>query len=127
MATLRIQKQKTALEKKAEARLNLFQGKDIGFVSRDSVKNIVGLTKAQSLQFINFVFDNNKIKNYKVIANKAVLYKILEQNLLVSSKANQYIDLVKANVLQMKRAELNQNLVKMLSTRYSIEQYYKGN
>jgi len=114
-------------DRKAKARLNLFQGRDIGFVSRDSTKKISGLNAAESLEFINFVFDNNKIRNYKIIGNKAVLYQIVEQNLLRKDKAKNYEDLVKNNVVQMKLAELNQNLINMLSKRYKIEQYYKGN
>jgi len=124
---LLVQKEVSALDRKAKARLNLFQGRDIGFVSRDSTKKISGLNAAESLEFINFVFDNNKIRNYKIIGNKAVLYQIVEQNLLRKDKAKNYEDLVKNNVVQMKLAELNQNLINMLSKRYKIEQYYKGN
>ncbi len=125
--TLKVSKQTTALENKAQSRLDLFQGKDIGFVSRDSATRIAGLTDAESLELINFVFDNNKMRNYKVIGNKAVLYQILEQNLLRKDKARDYTDLVNNNVVQMKRAELNQNLIEMFRKRYDIEQYYKGN
>jgi len=127
VATLKVEKQTSALEKKAQSRLNLFQGRDIGFVSRDSVKKIDGLTEAESLELVNFVFDNNKMRNYKVIGNKAVLYQILEQNLLRKDKARDYTDLVNNNVVQMKRAELNKNLIAMFRQRYDIEQYYKGN
>lgn len=42
---------KTALEKKAEAKLENFAGSDIGFVSRDSVKSIAGLSEAKSAEF----------------------------------------------------------------------------
>jgi len=116
-----------ALKKKAEARLNLFQGKDIGFISRDSTARIADLSGAESLEFINFVFDNNKMRNFKVIGDKAILYQIMEQTLLRKDKAENYTDLVKENIVQMKNTELEKNLVNSLRKRYDIEQYYKGN
>jgi peptidyl-prolyl cis-trans isomerase D len=34
--------------------------------------------------------------------------------------------MISENVLQVKQAELNQNLIKKLATAYKVEQYYKG-
>ena len=127
LAQLQIEKKKSALENKAQARLGIFKGTDIGFVSRGNAKKIDGLSETESLEFINFVFDNNKARNFKVIGNKAVLYQILEQNLLNNSKVNKYTSLVNDNVSQMKQAEISQNLIVNLKKRYDIEQYYKGN
>jgi len=127
LAQLQSEKKITALQKKAEARLGIFKGKDIGFVNREGGKKIAGLTEAESLEFINFVFDNNKARNFKIIGNKAVLYQILEQNLLSNSKVEKYTTLVNDNITQMKQAEIGQNLVVNLKKRYDIEQYYKGN
>ena len=124
---LQADKKSEALAKKAESRLQLFKGKDIGFVSRDSATKINGLSETESLEFINFVFDNNKDRNFKVIGNKAILYQILEQNLLDTSKVEKYTSLVNDNIAQMKQAEIGQNLVTNLKKRYDIEQYYKGN
>jgi len=126
LAQLQADKKVAALNKKAEARLELFNGKDIGFVSRDSQKQIAGLTQAESLEFINFVFDNNKARNFTVIGNKAVLYQILEQNLLSNDKVEKYTTLINDNIKQLKQAEISRNLVINLKKRYDIEQYYKG-
>jgi len=117
---------KTALEKKAEAKLENFAGSDIGFVSRDSVKSIAGLSEAKSAEFLSHVFDNTAKKGYKVIDGKAIVYEILEQKLLNKDKAKQYVSMISENVLQVKQAELNQNLIKKLATAYKVEQYYKG-
>jgi peptidyl-prolyl cis-trans isomerase D len=124
---LKSQKQAKALEEQAKARLNLFKGKDIGFVSRDSKKQIAGLSEAKSVEFINYVFDNNKASYYKIIGDKAILYKILEQKLLVNDKLKEYTDLINENIKQIKQSEVNQNLIDELRNRYEIEQYYKGN
>jgi len=127
LTKLQITKKVATLTKKAEARLNLFQGNDIGFVSRDTKKTISGLTQAESSAFVNFVFDNNKKRNFKIIGNKAVLYAIMEQKLLDNSKVKSYAQLVNNNITQMKQSEISSNLIKELKNRYDIEQYYKGN
>jgi len=127
LAQLSAEKKVTALEKKATARLGIFKGKDIGFINREGGKKIDGLSEAESLEFINFVFDNNKKRNFQVIDNKAILYQILEQNLLSKDKMEKYTTLVNDNIAQMKQAEISQNLIVNLKKRYDIEQYYKGN
>ncbi|WP_263833086.1 peptidylprolyl isomerase [Sulfurospirillum oryzae] len=115
------------LEKKAQAKLeNLTAGNDIGFVSRDSVKSIAGLSEAKSAEFLSHVFDNTAKKGYKVIDGKAIVYEVLEQKLLNKEKAKQYVSMISENVLQVKQAELNQNLIKKLAAVYKVEQYYKG-
>jgi len=116
----------TALEKKATAKLDNFTGNDIGFVSRDSVKSIAGLSEAKSAEFLSHVFDNTTKKGYKVIDGKAIVYEILEQKLLNKDKAKQYVSMISENVSQVKQNELNQNLIKKLATAYKVEQYYKG-
>jgi len=116
----------SALEKKAEAKLASFNGTDIGFVSRDSVKAIAGLSEAKSAEFFSHVFDNTTKKGYKIIDGKAIVYEILEQKLLNTDKAKQYVSLISENVQQAKQTELNQNLIKKLATLYKVEQYYKG-
>jgi len=115
-----------ALEKKAQVKLDNFTGSDIGFVSRDSVKSIAGLSEAKSAEFLSHVFDNTAKKGYKVIDGKAIVYEVLEQKLLNKDKAKQYVSLISENVLQVKQSELNQNLIKKLATAYKVEQYYKG-
>lgn len=115
-----------ALEKKAQVKLDSFSGNDIGFVSRDSVKSIAGLSEAKSAEFLSHVFDNTAKKGYKVIDGKAIVYEVLEQKLLNKDKAKQYVSLISENVLQVKQSELNQNLIKKLATAYKVEQYYKG-
>ena len=115
-----------ALEKKAAAKLENFTGADIGFVSRDSVKSIAGLSEAKSAEFLSHVFDNTAKKGYKVIDGKAIVYEVLEQKLLNKEKSKQYVSLISENVLQVKQSELNQNLIKKLATAYKVEQYYKG-
>ena len=116
----------TALENKAQARLSTFNGTTVGFVSRDTVKSIAGLTEAKSAEFLSYVFDNTTKKGYKIIDDKAILYEVLEQKLLNEEKAKQYVSMISENVAQVKQTELNQNLIKKLASQYKVEQYYKG-
>lgn len=117
-----------ALNEKAQAQLEVFNGTDIGFVSRDDVKSIAGLTEEESAIFLSKVFENNKDKRgFVVIGNRAVLYDILEQKLLDKTKVTQYNTMLSDNVKQVKNGEIRQNLIETLRKRYKIEQYYKGN
>ena len=116
----------SALEKKAQDKLQTISGSDIGFVSRDSVKSIAGLNEAKTTEFLSHVFDNTAKKGYTIIDGKAIVYEILEQKLLNEEKAKQYVSLISENISQIKQTELNQNLIKKLATMYKIEQYNKG-
>lgn len=116
----------TALEKKAAAKLESFNGSDIGFVGRESVKAIAGLDEAKTAEFLSFVFDNANKKGYKVIGDKAILYEVLEQKLLNDDKVKQYVSLLDENIAQVKQTEFNQNLIKKLAQTYKVEQFYKG-
>ncbi len=115
-----------ALEKKAKARLDIFKGQNLGFVSRDSVRKINGLSDAQSSEFINFVFDQTTLKGYKIIGNSAAMYRIMEQKLLNEDKFNLYKSIITQSIVTNKRNELNSNLLVKLRKVYSVEQYYKG-
>ncbi len=115
-----------ALEKKAKSRLDIFSGQDLGFVSRDSVRKIDGLSDAQSSEFINYVFDQSSLKGFKIFGNKATMYRILEQKLLNKDKFDLYKSIITQSIVTNKQSELNKNLITKLRKTYDIEQYYKG-
>jgi peptidyl-prolyl cis-trans isomerase D len=119
-------KEEELLYAKAKEALDTFEGTDIGYVSRDSVKKILDMDETQSVAFINYIFDQKDKVGYKISDGKALLFRILEQKLLPNSQADKYASLINDNVIQMKQAELNLNLIKKLKERYEIEQYYKG-
>jgi len=119
-------KLKSELEKKAAARLNLFNGQNTNFVSRDSQISINGLNNTQSSQFINFIFDHAQTKGYEVFGNKVAMYRVLEQKLLNKKKLKLYKNIITSSITQNKKAELYKNLLATLKTMYKTEQYYKG-
>ncbi|MCF6172958.1 MAG: peptidylprolyl isomerase [Campylobacteraceae bacterium] len=117
---------KNILEKRAKARLQLFNGVNLGFVTRDSVKKIEGLSDAQSSQFLNYIFDNKNAQGYKIFGNSAILYKVMEQKLLNNDKFQVYKSLITQSIQTNKANELNNNLIIKLRGLYKVEQYYKG-
>ncbi len=117
---------KNTLEKQAKARLQIFNGTDLGFVTRDSVRKIEGLSEVQSSQLLNYIFDNKKANGYKIFDNSIILYKVLEQKLLNKDKFELYKSLITQSIKTNKANELNQNLIIKLRNIYKVEQYYKG-
>jgi len=121
------EKTQEVLTQKAKAQLDLFRGETIGFVTRDSVVDINGLSEEESSVFLSRVFDNNARKGYVVLDDKAVLYEILEQKLLDQTKLEQYNKLIEEHVYQTKNSEVNQAFIEALKKRYTIDYFYKGN
>ena len=125
-------KRKTLLENEAKKALENFKGKNIGSVSRDSLRdpkrvqeNIMNDTEF-SLFLMN-VFNQDKKKSYVLLDNKAILYEIKDQTLLSPSKLEQYKDNLSANLLSLKASQFRKALLKRLEKEYKIEIYYKGN
>jgi len=120
------QSMEEALTKKAAAQLELFTGQDIGLVSRDSMPQIQGLNSEEVSLLLAHVFDNSDLKGYIILDNKAVLYEVLEQNLLDQTKLEEHQSLITESLSQMKRVEVDRALIENLKKRYAIEYYYKG-
>ena len=114
------------LEKKAKQELEKFKGKSVGFINRESNKKIAGLTQAQSMEFINHIFNNQDLKGYEIFGDRAILYRILEQKLLTNKEIKQYSKIADSSIAQIKESVINKNLIKKLKKRYSIERYNKG-
>lgn len=115
------------LEDRAKAQLTLFQGRDIGFVGRDSTVEIENLSSDEVAHFIAYVFDNNDKRGYVLLDEKAVLYEIMEQKLLDKTKLERYSDMIKESSKQLKSTEIDDSLLNALRKRYSIKYFYKGN
>ncbi|MDR1975678.1 MAG: SurA N-terminal domain-containing protein [Campylobacteraceae bacterium] len=125
LAVLKANKRVELLSQKSQARLKLFKGSDLGFVTRGE-KNITGLTSDQSAQFINTVFSSKEKRGYVILGDKAYLYNIAEQR-LPSEKRLKENDLDLENtVRRIRETEMRQKLINTLKPRYKIEQYYKG-
>ena len=101
-----------------------FQGTDIGFVSRDTVKAEGGLSEGEFNIFVNRLFEKGGKKGYVVLGDKAVVYEIVEQKLTNSEKEKEYKEIITQNVGFLKNNELIRDLTAMLSKRYQVTSYY---
>ena len=100
-----------------------FQGTDIGFISRDTVKAEGGLSEGEFNIFVNRLFEKGGRKGYVSLGNKAVVYEITEQKLTNSEKEKEYKEIITQNVGYLKNNELIRDLSGALSKRYKVEYY----
>ena len=118
------QKTQETVEAKAKELLEKgFQGTDIGFISRDTVKAESGLSEGEFNIFVNRLFEKSGKKDYVSLGNKAVVYEITEQKLSNSEKEKEYKEIITQNVGYLKNNELIRDLSGALSKRYKVEYY----
>ena len=118
------QKTQETVEAKAKELLEKgFQGTDIGFISRDTVKAESGLSEGEFNIFVNRLFEKSAKKDYVSLGNKAVVYEITEQKLSNSEKEKEYKEIITQNVGYLKNNELIRDLSGALSKRYKVEYY----
>ena len=118
------QKTQETVEAKAKELLEKgFQGTDIGFISRDTVKAESGLSEGEFNIFVNRLFEKSGKKDYVSLGNKAVVYEITEQKLSNSEKEKEYKEIIMQNVGYLKNNELIRDLSGALSKRYKVEYY----
>ncbi|QPH86169.1 peptidylprolyl isomerase [Campylobacter concisus] len=110
----------------AKESLQNFKGTDIGFISRDINGSILGLNESETRTFVSQLFEtNNKKEDYVILEDKAVIYDILEQRLLVDNIDNNYKQITQQNVTMLKNNELIKDLTNKLKKYYEIKEYIK--
>ncbi len=114
------------IEKAKNSLKNFTTGTNLGFISRDDIKKVKGLSDFEALEFLNQLFSSHKKYGYKVFGNKVIIYKILEQKLLDKNKLKVYGKLLRDDVNNIKTTEINQQLLMQLIKTYRIKSYYKG-
>ena len=112
----------TTIEKES---LQNFKGTDIGFISRDINGSISGLNESETRAFVSQLFETNNKKDYVILEDKAVIYDILEQRLLVDNIDNNYKQITQQNVTMLKNNELIKDLTNKLKKYYEIKEYIK--
>ena len=68
---------------------------------------------------------NNKKEDYVISEDKAVIYDILEQRLLVDNIDNNYKQITQQNITMLKNNELIKDLTNKLKKYYEIKEYIK--
>ena len=107
------------LETLAKKELENFSGTDIGFVARDSVDKIKGLSKEEALTFLNTLFSSTQKQGKITVGEKVVLYKINDTRL--ASYDSTKDEAVKTTINNLLNQELMSNLVKNLEKRYEVQ------
>ena len=121
-----VEKKEELLKQKAEEALKNFNGKDIGFIARDSANSVSELADFEFAMLLNDVFSNNKKEGYTIFGDKAIAYKITEQKFPDTEQISQYKDALKGEASYMMNSALQNDLLKSLQKRYKIERFYKG-
>ncbi|RXJ87047.1 peptidylprolyl isomerase [Arcobacter sp. CECT 8985] len=105
-----------ALSKKELANFN---GKNIGWVDRNSDANIDGLDSRETSQFLNKLFSEDTKKGEVNLGSKVVLYKINDSKF---AKYDEKRDkTVRETLSNLQNSELMDNLIKRLENRYEIQ------
>lgn len=109
-----IAKQET-FKKYIESRLNVFNGKDIGYFSISDTKSINGLSDIDKQQLLTKIFNTDKRSDYLILGNKAVLYRILEQKM-----ANNSSTISSEMFNNVKSLLLEQTILDFLAKEYKV-------
>lgn len=109
------------LEKHSQDALTSFKGKDIGFVSRESIDKISGLTNEEGIQFLNQLFLATTKQGIISVGSKSVVYEVVDSK-LANYDSNK--DQVIASTLNsIKTQAALDNLLKQLSKKYEMIRY----
>lgn len=122
-----VQAKKEALLSLAESTLENLKERNAtvsDFVTLEQRDKLKPLNSQESLQFLQKLFTSSKEKGIISVANKVVVYDIMEQKLLPMD-ANK-TDFVKETVNQMKKRTFETNFIKMLDKKYPTEVYMGG-
>ncbi|MEY3089936.1 MAG: hypothetical protein RL113_252 [Pseudomonadota bacterium] len=121
------QAKKEALLKLAESTLENFNTDSAtisDFVKLEENVNLNPLSEQESLQFLQKLFTSPKEKGIISVANKVVVYTVLEQK--ISTMDQNQSNFVKDTTTKIKRATFESNLIQMLDKKYPTEVYMGG-
>ncbi|AKF25335.1 hypothetical protein YH65_07980 [Sulfurovum lithotrophicum] len=123
----KLQARKETLMKLAETTLKTLNENNANvseYVTLEKNDNLKTLNSEESLQFVQKLFTSLKEKGIISIADKVVVYKIMDQKFLTAEQNR--TDFVKQTVNQMKSRTFEANLIKMLDAKYPTEVYMGG-
>jgi peptidyl-prolyl cis-trans isomerase D len=121
------EEKKNLLNALAESTLKEIEKSDApvsNFISLNHFDNIQGLNQQESLQFLQKLFTSLKEKGMITVANKVVIYSIVEQTILPADE-NQ-TKTVEETVNTTKQRVFETNFIRILDTKYPTEVYMGG-
>ena len=122
----RVQLQREALNKRAEDLIKDPKALDKSvkeFITLSKFQPIDGLTPQDSMKVTRYIFGSDKRVDKVAISDGLFVYKISEQKLLEDNNTLPTLD---KEIASIKNAELDSNLFKDLSSKYSLKVYVKG-
>ncbi len=111
------------LEKEATKALENFEGRNIGYVSRDSFNKIKDLAPQEALTFLEKLFSSTNKKGKISVGDKLVLYKI--NNTRLASYDAKKDEAVKTPINNLLNQELMNSLIKNLENQYEVQSSIK--
>ncbi|MDQ1339497.1 MAG: peptidylprolyl isomerase [Campylobacterota bacterium] len=123
---LKNQKMQVLLEESAQKEVKNFEGKRVGFVTKNDVDMLSQLSAEEASFFLNQLFGSPKKTGYVKLDKKIVLYKILEQKLFVDNKIEENVDFIESNSKQIKKSLIDVEIIKHLQKEYKVQKYYEG-
>jgi peptidyl-prolyl cis-trans isomerase D len=116
------QKKRELLTQQAEQISKMFVGKKIGAVSQNETAPLEkDLTPKEAQVFLKQLFESKEPRGFVMFDDKAVVYEILEQRLLLDKHTTQNTERFHQQMLQLKQQLINGSLIETLQKRYQKE------
>ena len=120
-------KKRELLGSEAKAKMTIFKGNDIGFISPSSNRIIPQLNLDESRNFMANLFVSGKRNGYVIVGDKAVLYRILEQKLLKKGDVGFVQPPEYERIVQnAKGVYLDKTIVDYLGKKYRVTNYMRS-
>ncbi|WP_104625116.1 peptidylprolyl isomerase [Helicobacter felis] len=123
MATLQAEAQQKWLKQEVQKQVKNFQGNDIGILSPEFYGTIQGLDVKDSRSLVDHIFKHPSKEGFVVFKDKAVLYKVSQQDFQHKLGNESYLKDMATN---LKAQDFDRVLVAMLKNKYPITIYVKS-
>lgn len=109
----------------AEAKLQDFSGRNLGFLKRGDIAKIPGLQESEAAEFLTKLFEKSKSKGIVYLTEKAIVYNILEQKLLEDGDTGSEAQFLVDSIKKLKYFLIEEELLKKLKKLYDQKIYVK--
>jgi peptidyl-prolyl cis-trans isomerase D len=109
----------------AKESMKNFSGKNLGFLSTNSIPIIKGLNDDEIAKLIENIFSSKKATNFIAFDSKIAIYKITNSKLIPYNKSND--ETIISTLKNIKANTIASALLEKLKTRYNIKSYMKSN
>ena len=115
-------KKEILLDEQSKKVLANFNGKDIGYINRESIDKVSGLDSQETIQFFNQLFLVTSKKDIIKLDSKVIVYEILDTRLAKNNNNEKYL-VVDKIIGNIKYQVVIQNFIDQLKNKYEIIKY----